>query len=108
LSRFLVATESSRGFGYLEAEQLCLRMYYKFEGIPLTLRYQLSHRTLAATFAELVRVGWIRTAGSATAEAAMSSEHWLNLLAPDYRRGGAKVDSAIGEAAFLRLLSGFA
>jgi hypothetical protein len=95
------------GFSYDDAEQLCLRMYYRFDGIPLALRHQLSRLTLAATFAELVRRGWIRMSGGATGQAAMSREHWLNLLTPNYRSGQPSINAALGEAAFQRLRSGF-
>ena len=51
-----------QGLGVPEAECLCLRMYYKFDGIPMALRHQLSRVTLASTFAELARRGWVCTA----------------------------------------------
>jgi hypothetical protein len=95
------------GFSYHDAEQLCLRMYYKFDGIPPTLRHQLSRLTLAATFAELARSGWIRMSGGTSGQAAMSREHWLNLLTPNYRSSEPVINTARGEAVFQRLLSGF-
>jgi hypothetical protein len=84
-----------------------MRMYYNFDGIPLTLRHQLSRLTLAATFAELVRRGWIRISDSAGGGAAMNREHWLNLLTPNYRSSEPTINAARGEAVFQRLLSGF-
>src|ERR1700690_4061308 len=69
----------------------------------MALRAQLSRDTLAALFAELVRQGWIRTAGGIE-QFARDTQHWRNLLTPDYRRIGPVYDVVLGEAAFGRLL----
>jgi hypothetical protein len=90
-----------QGFDLPEAEHLCRRIYYKFDGIPMALRAQLSRDTLAALFAELARLGWIRTVG--IEQIARDPEHWRNLLTPDYRRVGPVYDVMLGEAAFGRL-----
>jgi hypothetical protein len=50
-----------QGFDLPEAEQLCRRINHRFDGIPMALRAHLSPATLAALFAELARLGWIRT-----------------------------------------------
>jgi hypothetical protein len=91
-----------QGFELPEAEHLCQRIYYRFEGIPMALRAQLSRATLAALFAELARLGWIRTVAGME-QFAVDPEHWQNLLTPDYRRVGPIYDEARGEAAFGRL-----
>jgi hypothetical protein len=51
-----------QGFDLPEAEHVCRRIYYQFDGIPMALRAQLSRATLAALFAELARLGWIHAA----------------------------------------------
>jgi hypothetical protein len=91
------------GFDLPEAEHLCRRIYYKFDGIPMALRAQLCRDTLAALFTELVRLGWIRTAGGIE-QVARDPQHWRNLLTPDYSRIGPVYDVVLGEAAFGRLL----
>jgi hypothetical protein len=91
-----------QGFDLPEAEHLCQRIYYRFEGIPMALRAQLSRATLAALFAELARLGWIRTARG-NEQFAVDPEHWRKLLTPDYRRVGPVYDEVLGEAAFGRL-----
>ncbi|HSY96213.1 MAG TPA: hypothetical protein VK793_11380 [Steroidobacteraceae bacterium] len=90
-----------QGFDLPEAEHLCRRIFYQFDGIPMALRAQLSRATLAALFAELARLGWIRAVGFE--QIAYDPEHWRNLLTPDYRRVGPVYDQALGEAAFERL-----
>lgn len=95
-----------RGFDMPEAEHLCLRIYYKFDGIPMALRSQLSRVTLATTFAELGRRGWIRSVDNGAGNDVLTVEYWQNLLTPNYRRAGPQYDDALGEAAFQRLQSG--
>jgi hypothetical protein len=95
-----------QGLDVPEAECLCLRMYYKFDGIPMALRHQLSRVTLASTFAELARRGWVRTADSAAGDAARTPQYWQHLLTPNYHRSAPTYDSALGEAAFHRLQPG--
>jgi hypothetical protein len=92
-----------QGFGVPEAECLCLRMYYRFDGIPMALRRQLSRVTLAGTFAELARRGWIRTTDGATSDDLLTPQYWQHLLTPNYRGSGPIYDYALGEAAFQRL-----
>jgi hypothetical protein len=89
-----------QGFDLPEVEHLC-RIYYRFDGIPMALRAQLSRATLVALFAELARLGWIRTVG--IEQIARDPEHWRNLLTPDYRRVGPVYHQALREAAFGRL-----
>jgi hypothetical protein len=96
-----------QGFDLPEAEHLCRRIYYRFDGISMALRAQLSRATLAALFAELARLGWIRTAGGIE-QIARDPEHWRILLTPDYRRLGPVYDEVLGEAAFERLRPRFA
>ena len=79
-----------------------LASIYRFDGIPMALRAQLSRATLAALFAELARLGWIR-AVCGIDQFALDPEHWRNLLTPDYRRVGPVYDVMLGEAAFGRL-----
>jgi hypothetical protein len=81
-------------------------MYYKFDGIPMTLRYQLSRVTLASTFAELARQGWVRTADGAANDEVLTPQYWQHLLTPNYYRTTPIYDSALGEAAFQRLQPG--
>jgi hypothetical protein len=88
-------------FDLPEAEHLCRRIYYRFDGIPMALRAQLSRATLAAAFAELARLGWIRL--RAVDQFALDPEHWRKLLAPDNRRVKPAYDVILGEAAFDRL-----
>jgi len=95
-----------QGLGVPEAECLCLRMYYKFDGIPMALRHQLSRGTLASTFAELARLGWIRTTKSTAAEDLLTPKHWQRLLTPNYQLGGPIYDHALGETVFHRLRLG--
>ena len=95
-----------RGLGVAEAEYLCLRMYYRFDGIPMALRDQLSRVTLASTFAELARRGWVRTADGAGGDEVLTPQHWQRLLTPNYRRSGPIHDWALGEAVFQRLEPG--
>jgi hypothetical protein len=90
-----------QGFDLPEVEHLCRRIYYQFDGIPMALRAQLSRATLAALFAELARLGWVRTVG--IVQIARDPEHWLNLLTPDYLRVGPVYDQALWEAALGRL-----
>jgi hypothetical protein len=90
-----------QGFDLPEVEHLCRRIYYKFDGIPMAWRAQLSRATLATLFAKLARLGWIRTVG--IEQIARDPEHWRNLLTPDYRRIGPVNDQALGEAALGRL-----
>ena len=48
-----------QGLGVPEAECLCLRMYYKFDGIPMTLRHRLSGSPLPApSLSSRVEVGF--------------------------------------------------
>ena len=96
------------GLGVPEAECLCLRMYYNFDGIPMALRHQLSRITLASTFAELARRGWIRTAHGAAGDDRLTPHYWEQLLTPNYRRSGPIYDCALGEAVFHRLEAGLA
>jgi hypothetical protein len=91
-----------QGFDLPEAEQLCRRIYYSFDGIPVALRAQLSRAILSAVFAELARLGWIRSVGRIE-QIARDPEHWRNLLTADYRRVGPVYDVLLGEAAFGRL-----
>jgi hypothetical protein len=77
-------------------------MYYRFDGIPMALRPQLSRGTLAGTFAELARRGWIRTAN----DDLLTPQHWQQLLTTNYHRSGPIYDYALGEAAFHRLQLG--
>jgi hypothetical protein len=95
-----------QGLGVPEAECLCLRMYYRFDGIPMALRPQLSRVTLASTFAELARRGWIRTANGAAGDDLLTPQYWQQLLTPNYHRSGPIYDYALGEAAFHRLQLG--
>jgi hypothetical protein len=81
-------------------------MYYRFDGIPMALRQQLSRVTLAATFAELARLGWVRTADSDVGDDLQTSQYWQHLLTPDYHRSGPTYDYALGEAVFYRLQPG--
>jgi hypothetical protein len=89
-----------QGLGVPEAECLCLRMYYKFDGIPMALRHQLSRVTLASTFAELARRGWIRAANGAAGDDFLTAQYWQQLLTPNYHRGGPIYDHALGETVF--------
>ena len=95
-----------QGLGVPEAECLCLRMYYKFDGIPMALRHQLSRVTLASTFAELARRGWIRAARDAAGEDLLTPQYWQRLLTPNYHRSGPIYDQALGDTVFLRLQRG--
>lgn len=45
------------GFDAPLAKCLYLRVYYRFDGVPMALRHQLSRVTLASTFAEFARRG---------------------------------------------------
>ncbi len=92
-----------QGFEVTEAECLCLRMYYRFDGIPMALRHQLSRVTLASTFAELTRRGWVRATDGAAGDDLLSQRYWQHLLTPNYHRSGPIYDYALGEAAFQRL-----
>jgi hypothetical protein len=76
-----------QGLSTREAEQLCVSIYYRFDGIPQTLRGQLSRWPLAKTFAELARMGWIRTGRAVGDDPVFSQEHWLILLTPKYGHG---------------------
>jgi len=95
-----------QGLVVTEAECLCLRMYYKFDGIPMTLRHQLSRVTLAGTFAELARRGWVRTANGAAGDDLLTPQYWQRLLTPNYHRSGQTYDGTLGEAVFRRLEPG--
>jgi len=95
-----------QGLVVTEAECLCLRMYYKFDGIPMALRHQLSRVTLAGTFAELARRGWVRTANGAAGEDLRTPQYWQRLLTPNYHRGEPIYDQALGESVFRRLQPG--
>ena len=95
-----------QGLGVPEAECLCLRMYYNFDGIPMALRHQLSRITLASTFAELARRGWVRTAHGAAGDDLLTPQYWEQLLTPNYRRTGPIYDGELGEAVFHRLETG--
>jgi hypothetical protein len=95
-----------QGLGVPEAECLCLRMYYKFDGIPMALRHHLSRVTLASTFAELARRGWVRTANGAASDDLLTPQYWQRLLTPNYQRSGPIYDNALGETVFHRLQLG--
>ena len=95
-----------QGLGVPEAECLCLRMYYNFDGIPMALRHQLSRITLASTFAELARRGWVRTAHGAAGDDLLTPQYWEQLMTPNYRRSRPIYDCALGEAVFHRLAPG--
>ena len=95
-----------QGLEVPEAERLCMRMYYRFDGIPMVLRYQLSRVTLASTFAELAGRGWVRTAHGAAGDDLLTPQYWQHLLTPNYRRSGPIYDYALGEAVFHRLQPG--
>jgi hypothetical protein len=95
-----------QGFDLPETEHLCRRIYCRFDGIPMALCAQLPRATLAAFFAELARLGWIRTVGGIK-QFALEPEHWRNLLTPDYRRLGPVCDQVLGVAASGRLQPGF-
>ena len=77
-----------QGLDVPEAECLCRRMYYRFDGIPMALRHQLSRVTLASTFAELARRGWVRTACDAACDDLLTPQYWRRLLTPHYHRRG--------------------
>jgi hypothetical protein len=90
-----------QGFDLPEVEHLCRRIYYRFDGIPKASRAHLSWATLAILFAELARLGRIRTVG--IEQIARDSELRRNLLTPDYRRVDLVYNQALGEAACERL-----
>ena len=92
-----------QGFEVPEAECLCLRMYYRFDGIPMPLRHQLSRVTLASTFAELARRGWVRATDGAAGDEVLTPQYWQHLLTPNYHRSAPIYDYALGEAVFHRL-----
>jgi hypothetical protein len=94
------------GLSVPEAECLCLRMYYKFDGIPMALRHQLSRVTLAGTFAELARRGWVRTAHGAAGSDLQTPQYWQRLLTPNYHGRGPIYDHTLGETVFLQLQRG--
>jgi hypothetical protein len=77
-----------QGFDVPEAECLCLRMYYSFDGVPMALRHQLSRVTLASTFAELTRRGWVRTVNGAACDDLLTPQYWRQLLTPNYHHSG--------------------
>jgi hypothetical protein len=95
-----------QGFDLPEAECLCLRMYYRFDGVPMALRHQLSRVPLASTFAELARRGWIRTANGAAGDDLLTPQYWQRLLTPSFHRSGPIYDYTLGEAVFRRLQRG--
>ena len=97
-----------QGFEIPEAECLCLRMYYRFDGIPMALRHQLSRVTLACTFAELARRGWVRATDGAAGDELLTPQYWQHLLTPNYRHSAPIYDYALGEAVFHRLQPGMA
>ena len=92
-----------QGFEVPEAECLCLRIYYKFDGIPMALRHQLSRVTLASTFAELARRGWVRATDGAAGDDLLTPQYWQQLLTPNYRCIEPIYDYALGESVFRRL-----
>jgi hypothetical protein len=47
------------GMSYMDATQLCLRLYCTIEGVPERL-LPLSKETLSNAFGELARTGWVR------------------------------------------------
>jgi hypothetical protein len=83
-------------------------MYYKLDGIRMALRHQLSRVTLASTFAELARRGWVRATDGAGGDELQTPQYWQHLLTPNYRRSGPVYDYALGEAVFNRLQPGMA
>jgi len=78
-------------------------MYRRFDGIPMALRHQLSRITLASTFAELARRGWIRTADGAAGDDLLTPQYWQRLLTPNFHRNGPIYDYALGETVCRRL-----
>jgi hypothetical protein len=74
-----------QGFDVPEAECLRLRMYYRFDGVPMALRHQLSRVPLASTSAELARRGWIRTANGAAGDDLLTPQYWADTKLPPQR-----------------------
>src|ERR1035441_4335664 len=52
-------TQLPEGMSYMDATQLCLRLYGDVDGVPQQLLPLLSKETLSHTFAELARTGWV-------------------------------------------------
>jgi hypothetical protein len=92
-----------QGIDVAEAQSLCLRMYYRFDGIPMALRHQLSRVALAGTFAELARRGWVRTTNGGACDEVLTPQYWQHLLTPNYRSGRPVYDYALGERMFRQL-----
>lgn len=88
------------GMSYPDAEQFCLRLYCTADGMPQTLRPQLSRLGLADTFAELARTGWVHGGDQLRIS---DSSYWTELISSMLKKGPNVVDLARGEELMKRI-----
>ncbi len=86
---------------YLDAVQLCLRLYCTVDGVPKSL-LPLSKETLSDVFSQLGSAEWVRDADVREVE---ERRHWIEVIATIFKNGPAVVDIERGEA--LARLVGF-
>jgi len=83
------------GMSYLDAAQLCLRLYSTVDGVPEQL-LPLSRESLGDTFAKLACAGWVRDDGRHYRKITDRSD-WVAVIAAIFKKGSNVVDLARGE-----------
>ena len=79
-------TQQPEGMSYMDAAQLCLRLYITVDGVPEQL-LPLSKETLSDAFAELARSGWVHDDGllhsfyGVALHAVTDRGHWIEVMA---------------------------
>lgn len=82
------------GLGYEDAAQLCLHLHCVASDLPENLHEQTERQTLACSFAELARFGWIKSESSpfralygAYFHQITDLGHWIEVIASLYKIG---------------------
>ena len=83
------------GMSYLDAAQLCLRLYSTADDVPEVFRSHLTRIGLADTFAELANAGWIHESRGQVD--IMDKSHWVELISAIFTKGSDVVDLARGK-----------
>ena len=85
------------GLPYDDAAQLCLHLYCVASDVPEHLQERLSRQSLADTFAELVRSGWVsdqesplRAFYGAHLHDVADRGHWIEVIASIFKKGNVR------------------
>src|ERR1035438_3243368 len=89
------------GMCYMDAAQLCIRLYITVDGVPDQL-LPLSKETLSDAFAELAKSGWVHDDGllhsfyGICLHAVTDRGHWIEVMASCFKKHDV-VDMTRGE-----------